>query len=121
MAASHSLTNKASTTLSHCAFLCTVLSEVKEHHSLAFKVGMFGIEMTRLPASTKPMEVKLAHQESELVTLLKKLPLGPNELALIRERATCLRDGLLRLRGDALLPLMLASYIFESLVTTDNR
>ena len=81
---------------------------------------MFGIEMTRLPASTKPMEVKLAHQESELVTLLKKLPLGPDELTLIRERATFLRDGLLRLRGDALLPLMLASYIFESLVTTAN-
>ena len=58
LAASHSLTHKASTTLSHCAFLCTVLSEVTEYHSLAFKVGMFGIEMTRLPASTKPMEVK---------------------------------------------------------------
>ena len=57
LAASHFLTHKASTTLSHCAFLCTVLSEVTEYHSLAFRVGMFGIEMTRLPASTKPMEV----------------------------------------------------------------
>ena len=37
---------------------------------------MFGLEMARPPASTKPMEVKLAHQESELVNLLKKIPLG---------------------------------------------
>ena len=66
------------------------------------------------------LQVKLAHQESELVTLLKKIPLGPLEMALIRERAGSLRDGYLRLRGDALLPLMLASYIFESLVTTPN-
>ena len=40
LAASHSLTHKASTTLSHCAFLCTVLSEVPEYHSLAFQVGL---------------------------------------------------------------------------------
>ncbi len=123
-AASHTLTHKASTTLSHCAFLCTVLSDVPEYHSLAFQVGMFGIEMTRLPASTKPMEVKLAHQESELVALLKKIPLGPQELALLRERATYIRDGsrdgTLRLRGEALLPMMLASYTFESLVTSHN-
>ena len=64
--------------------------------------------------------MKLAHQESELVTLLKKIPLRPQELDRIREKARCLRDGQLRLRGDALLPLMLASYIFESLVTTAN-
>ena len=32
---------------------------------------MFGLELT-----TKPLEVKLAHQESELVTLLKRIPLG---------------------------------------------
>ena len=120
LAASHSLTHKASTTLSHCAFLCTVLSEVPEYHSLAFQVGMFGIEMTRLPASTKPMEVKLAHQEAELVTLLKKIPLGPQEIGSLRERASLLREGTLRLRGDALLPLMLASYIFESLVTSSK-
>ena len=119
-AASHSLTHRASTTLAHCAFLCTVLSEVPEYQRLAFQVGMFGIEMTRLPASTKPMEVKLAHQESELVNLLKKIPLGDKELGLLRERATLLRDGTLRLRGEALLPMMLASYIFESLVTASN-
>jgi hypothetical protein len=37
---------------------------------------MFGLELARPPASTKPMEVKLAHQESELVSLLKRIPLG---------------------------------------------
>ena len=120
-AASHALTHMASTTLSHCAFLCTVLNEVPDYHSLAFQVGMFGIEMARPPASTKPMEVKLAHQESELVNLLKKIPLGQQEITILRERATRLREGSLStLRGEALLPLMLASYIFESLVTSNN-
>jgi hypothetical protein len=38
-AASHALTHMASTTLSHCAFLCTVLSEVPDFHSLAFQVS----------------------------------------------------------------------------------
>ena len=121
-AASHAMTTRASTTLSHCAFLCTVLSEVPDYYNLAFKVGMFGIEMARPPASTKPMEVKLAHQESELVSLLKKIPLGKQELTILRERATRLREGTLStLRGEALLPVMLASYIFECLVTSNNH
>lgn len=106
---------------------------------------MFGLELARPPASTKPLEVKLAHQESELVSLLKKIPLGkermerkykrlsskhikcflltisgPSEMELIRERARQLRDGTLRSRGDALLPQMLASYIFECLVTNNQ-
>ena len=78
--ASHLYTTKASTTLAHCAFLCTVLSEYPDHTHLAFEIGMFGLEMARLPASTKPMEVRLAHQESELVALLKRIPLGLKEL-----------------------------------------
>ena len=114
--ASHLYTTKASTTLAHCAFLCTVLSEHPDHTHLAFQIGMFGLEMARLPASTKPMEVRLAHQESELVTLLKRIPLGPKELFSLRERAVQLREGKLRSRGEALLPLMLSSYIFESLM-----
>ena len=62
------------------------------------------------------MEVKLAHQESELVALLKKLPLGQSELVILRERAVQLREGTLKSRGEALLPMMLSSFIFESLV-----
>lgn len=118
-AASHQITHTASTTLTHCAFICTVLSETAQtpnHLYLAFQIGMFGLEMARPPASTKPMEVKLAHQESELVSLLKRLPLGPSELSIVRERAIQLKEGSLRSRGEALLPLMLASFIFESLV-----
>lgn len=45
---------------------------------------------------------------------------GPLELAVLRNRAIQLREGTLRSRGDALLPLMLASYIFESLVITQT-
>ena len=60
-------------------------------------------------------QVKLAHQESELATLLKKIPLGPAELNVIKDRAEKLRDGKLKTRGEALLPLTLASFIFDSL------
>ena len=61
------------------------------------------------------MQVKLAHQESELVNLLKRIPLGPEELNMVRQRARQLRDGVLRSRGHALLPIMLASFIFDAL------
>ncbi|XP_032453263.1 zinc finger SWIM domain-containing protein 8 isoform X6 [Nasonia vitripennis] len=115
--ASHQLTCSASATLAKCGFLCTVLTENPEYYNLAFRVGLFGLEMARPPASTKPLEVKLAHQESELVNLLKRIPLGPEELAMVRQRAKQLRDGVLRSRGHALLPIMLASFIFDALNT----
>lgn len=47
----------ASSTLSKAAFLCSVLAEETECHHLAFKVGMFGLEMPRPPASSKALEV----------------------------------------------------------------
>nr|XP_031845470.1 zinc finger SWIM domain-containing protein 8 isoform X2 [Nomia melanderi] len=115
--ASHQLTCLASATLAKCCFLCTVLAENPEYHNLAFRVGLFGLEMARPPANTKPLEVKLAHQESELVTLLKRIPLGPTELAMVQQRAEQLRDGVLRSRGHALLPIMLASFIFDALTS----
>jgi hypothetical protein len=59
--------------------------------------------------------VKLFNQESELVNLLKRIPLGEKELAMIRERAQFLKDGNLRTRGDALLPITLASFILDAL------
>lgn len=61
------------------------------------------------------VKVKLAHQEFELANLLKKLTLGASELAIIRDRAEKLRDGKLKMRGDALLPITLATFIFDSL------
>ncbi len=102
-AASHAATQAASTTLSHCAFLCTVLSESGDpfHRNLAFMAGMYGLELPRPPASSKPMEVKLAHQEAELVWLLKRIPLGLEEMCVIRERAQQLRDGVLKSRGTS--------------------
>nr|XP_011443902.2 zinc finger SWIM domain-containing protein 8 [Crassostrea gigas] len=105
----------ASSTLSKAAFLCSVLAEETECHHLAFKVGMFGLEMPRPPASSKALEVKLAYQESEILNLMKKIPLGPAELAVLREKAEELRDGSFKTRGDALLPLTLATFIFDSL------
>ncbi|XP_026480061.1 zinc finger SWIM domain-containing protein 8-like [Ctenocephalides felis] len=113
--ASHQLSVLASATLAKCAFLCTVLAENQEHSLLAFKVGLFGLELPRPPASTKPLEVKLANQESDLVNLLKRITLGPVELSITRERAKQLKEGTLRSRGEALLPIMLASFIFEAL------
>lgn len=58
--ASHQLTCLASATLAKCGFLCTVLAENPEYHNLAFRVGLFGLEMARPPANTKPLEVSNA-------------------------------------------------------------
>ncbi|CAG4916207.1 unnamed protein product [Colias eurytheme] len=120
-AASHRMSCLASATLAKCAFLCTVLAEFSEQHELAFRVGLFALEMARPPASTKALEVKLNNQESELVSLLKKLPTGAEQLALAREKAEQLRDGLLRSRGPALLPISLASFLFEVLVLSASE
>ncbi|EPY89432.1 hypothetical protein CB1_000110013 [Camelus ferus] len=106
----------ATNTLTKAAFLLTVLSERPEHHNLAFRVGMFALELQRPPASTKALEVKLAYQESEVATLLKKIPLGPSEMSTMRCRAEELREGTL-CDYRPVLPLMLASFIFDVLCT----
>ncbi|XP_063696295.1 zinc finger SWIM domain-containing protein 8 homolog [Culicoides brevitarsis] len=116
----HQISVLASATLAKCAFLCTVLSENSDHYHLAFRVCLFGLEMARPPASTKPLEVKLNNQESDLLAHLKKINLGPEELKKIREKAEQLRDGTFKSRGNALLPIMLASFIFDALVTSNN-
>uniref|UniRef100_A0A8C6T059 Zinc finger, SWIM-type containing 8 n=1 Tax=Neogobius melanostomus TaxID=47308 RepID=A0A8C6T059_9GOBI len=109
-------TQTATNTLSKTAFLLTVLSERLELHNLAFCTGMFSLELQRPPASTKALEVKLAYQESEIVALLKKIPLGLVEMTAIRERAEQLRDGNF-CDYRPVLPLMLASFIFDVLCT----
>ncbi|XP_057703392.1 zinc finger SWIM domain-containing protein 8 isoform X2 [Corythoichthys intestinalis] len=109
-------TQVATHTLSKAAFLLTVLSDRVELHNLAFNTGMFSLELQRPPASTKALEVKLAYQESDIVALLKKLPMGLVEMSIIRERARQLRDG--NYCGyRPVLPLMLASFIFDVLCT----
>lgn len=60
--ASHQLSVIASNTLAKCGFLCQVLAENKEYFHLAFKVGLFGLELARPPASTKPLEVRVHFQ-----------------------------------------------------------
>ena len=60
--------------------------------------------------------MKLAYQESEIVALLKKIPLGTNEMNTIRGRAEELREGTL-CDYRPVLPLMLASFIFDVLCT----
>ncbi|RWS16893.1 zinc finger SWIM domain-containing protein 8-like protein, partial [Dinothrombium tinctorium] len=117
----HQISLLASATLSKAAFLCSVLSENVENNHLAFRVGLFGLELARPPASTKALEVKLANQEQDLVVLLKKIPLTGKQLQVLREKAEQLRDGKLKSRGEALLPLMLASYIFDALVLSSNQ
>lgn len=114
---SHQMSVLASATLSKCAFLCTVLAESSEHYHLAFRICLYGLEMARPPASTKPLEVKLANQETDLLCLLKRIPLGQMELRVIREKAEQLRDCTFKSRGEALLPIMLASFIFDALAT----
>ena len=52
------ITLLASATLSKAAFLCSVLLEEMETWHLAFKVGMFVLEMPRPPASCKALEVR---------------------------------------------------------------
>ncbi|NXU05669.1 ZSWM8 protein, partial [Buphagus erythrorhynchus] len=106
----------ATNTLCKAAFLLTVLSERLEFHNLAFRIGMFALELQRPPASTKALEVKLAYQESEIAALLKKIPLGTNEMNTIRGRAEELREGTL-CDYRPVLPLMLASFIFDVLCT----
>lgn len=56
--ASHQLSVTASNTLAKCGFLCQVLAENPDYFHLAFCVGLFGLEMARPPASTKPLEVR---------------------------------------------------------------
>uniref|UniRef100_A0A8C5TTQ5 Zinc finger SWIM-type containing 8 n=1 Tax=Malurus cyaneus samueli TaxID=2593467 RepID=A0A8C5TTQ5_9PASS len=110
----------ATNTLCKAAFLLTVLSERLEYHNLAFRIGMFALELQRPPASTKALEVKLAYQESEIAALLKKIPLGTNEMNTIRGRAEELREGTL-CDYRPVLPLMLASFIFDVLCTPGSR
>src|SRR5690606_9684120 len=98
--ANHQASLLASATLAKAAFLCHVLGEPSSsHHYLAFRIGFLGLEMQRPPASTKPLEVKLANQEQELANLLKRIPLNERMMQDIREKAKELRT---MQRGEAL-------------------
>ena len=72
---SSQITHTASLTLTHCAFLCTVLSETahnKDHLNLAFQIGMFGLEMARYELTIMLRVIVIV-----IVTLGLQLPLNP--------------------------------------------
>lgn len=59
----------------------------------------------------------MSHQEGEILNNLKRmLPLGKEQLSIIQDRAALLQNGQYKTRGESLLPLNLASFIFECLV-----
>lgn len=102
--------------IARCAFLCTILNESSEYHQLAFRIGLLGLEICRMPATTKALEVRLLNCEQEICQELKKITLGQEEIELLRQRAEHLCARLLNIRDDGvLLPLSLATYIFETL------
>jgi len=47
----------AGSTLAKVSFLCTVLLEETETRHLAFRIGLYGMEMPRPPAVSKSLEV----------------------------------------------------------------
>jgi len=56
----------------------------------------------------------MAHQEGEILNHLKRmLPLGREQISILQSRAKHLREGQYKTRGESLLPLNLASLIFE--------
>lgn len=106
----------ATSPIARCAFLCTILNESAECRQLAFRIGLLGLEICRMPATTKALEVRLLHCEHEICQDLKRITLGPSEIEILRQRAEHLCARLLNVRDDgALLPLSLATFIFETL------
>ena len=64
--------------------------------------------------------MKLANEESELVNLLTKLPLGLPEVAVVREKALSLCRSPLE-RGRATLPIKFAIFLFHVLSKQSSR
>lgn len=143
-----SCTEYAYKTFERILFLCNVLSGNQEHRLLAFQVGLYGLQFERLPASSKAMEVcccdiwalqnivtmrmkfqvKLFHKQLQITTVMKKLPLAEQEVAILRVKAKCLIDY--GQNGNSfsssasgnnyscvqhVLPLHLAMFVFDAL------
>lgn len=110
----------ASEALTKIAFLCNVLMDDPENNHLVFRLILFGVEMKRSPAATKPLEVKLINQKHDLVMLLKSIALNEEELVILRDKAQSIRDGTCEQISDALTTLILGNYIFEALVLSKS-
>lgn len=106
----------ASETLSTIAFLCNVLIEDIANHNLVFKLIIYGVEIRRSPAATKPLEVKLINQKHDLITLLKSVVLHDEEMGVLREKAHAFQEGVYENYSDSLTTLVLGNYLFEALV-----
>ncbi|CAK8682764.1 unnamed protein product [Clavelina lepadiformis] len=113
-------TSYACKSLERALFLCTVLSEHQRHHTLAFRVGLQGLELKRLPASSKTLEVKLFYQQNELANLMKRLPLGSREVVKLREKAHALASLDTSCEFHHILPLMLATFTFDAFCHTGS-
>ena len=61
----NNISSFASSTLAKAAFLCTVLLEETEYHHLSFRIGLFGLEMPRPPASNRALEVGHMYTDTE--------------------------------------------------------
>jgi hypothetical protein len=122
------ITNFQSCILWRSVLLSTVLLEYNNYQQLAFRIGIFALEMPRQPASTKALEVKLFNQEQDLVLLLKRIPIGEYELAILRDRAKRIKDYLFnninfnkcKCNNTNYLPVMLSSFIFDVLCNDKN-
>lgn len=110
----------ASEALTKIAFLCSVLLDDIGNNHLVFRLILFGVEMKRSPAATKPLEVKLINQKHDLIMLLKSIALHEDELMILREKAQAIRDGTSEFSSDALTVLILGNYIFEALVLSKS-
>ena len=110
----------ASEVYTKITFLCNALISNQVRLDLAFRIGLLGLELARPPAIIKALEVKLFYQEQELIPLLKRIPLNKPEMDLLRERGRQIRDGKLVARGS-LLPLSLASFIFDAFVLSKTE
>ncbi|XP_018670723.2 zinc finger SWIM domain-containing protein 8 [Ciona intestinalis] len=111
-------TSYACKSLERALFLCNVLLEHQRHHTLAFRVGLQGLELKRLPASSKALEVKLFYQQGELANLMKRLPLGPREVLKLCEKANVLANIEATHDFQHVLPLMLTTFIFDAFCQT---
>ena len=101
----------------------------KSLNNLSFRIGIFGLDTPRMPAVSKALEVKLINQEQEMVNLLKRLKCGSFELNLLTERAIKLKDcGVAYNQAQRhnypnnyqALPVMLASFIFDTFQAQDK-
>lgn len=109
----------ASETLTKLNFLSNVLIDDSENHCLIFRLVLFGINLKRAPAATKPLEVKLISQKQDLVMLLKNIVLQEGELNILRRQAECICEmESQEYQPDALTLSILGNYILEALVLT---